>query len=224
VVHAVCQQVLPGPEAAARAAAAASSQKRSKAEAAITKAVADALKLLGWLKSIVPFLTGVYALLMCHANPISHAHLLDANSDSLLRLVRYLTSYAGQLLTQQRSQCAGKVLQEVVGLILKLYVLHQPLLSRSATECLAAVCSRSSSLSSAVLVDLLKAVIVMESAWNTKDPAILVSLIELVQAGYMRCVLRAIIVMSKFSIKQYHTGRLATVEIQGSVELQSLLM
>lgn len=54
----MCQQVLPGPELAARAAAAASSKKRSVAEAAITKAVADALKLLGWFKSVMPLLTG----------------------------------------------------------------------------------------------------------------------------------------------------------------------
>ena len=55
---AVCAEVLPGPEAAARAAAAASNKKRPVAEAAITKAVQDALHLLGALKMVLPLLSG----------------------------------------------------------------------------------------------------------------------------------------------------------------------
>ena len=54
----VCQQVLPGPEVAARAAAAAPSKKRAEAEAAISKAVTDALRLLGWLKLALPLMPG----------------------------------------------------------------------------------------------------------------------------------------------------------------------
>jgi hypothetical protein len=57
--HAVAQHVLPGPEAAARAAAAAPAKKRAAAEAAITKAVADALHLLGLLRTALPLMTGL---------------------------------------------------------------------------------------------------------------------------------------------------------------------
>ncbi|BDA46153.1 RRP12-like protein [Coccomyxa sp. Obi] len=133
----VCQQVLPGPEVAARAAAAASSKKRAEAEAAITKAVTDALRLLGWLKLALPLMPGAKA-------------------------------------------------QEAVGLMLKLYVLRQPMLSRSATECLTALCMGSSTLSAAALVELLRNVVHMESAWDAKDPASLIPLIGLVEAGYVR--------------------------------------
>lgn len=82
--------------------------------------------------------------------------------------------------------CAGKAVQDIAGLVLKLYILRQPLLSRSATECLTAVCNSASSLSPAALMDLLKAVVTMEGAWDMKDPAILVSLMGLVEAGYLR--------------------------------------
>ena len=56
---AVCQQVLPGPEAAARAAAAASHKKRPEAEKVLAQAVANALHLLGTLSLILPLLSGV---------------------------------------------------------------------------------------------------------------------------------------------------------------------
>lgn len=55
---AVCEVVLPGPEAAARAAAAAPNKKRSEAEAAIARAVANALHILGSLKQIVSLVSG----------------------------------------------------------------------------------------------------------------------------------------------------------------------
>lgn len=50
--------MLPGPEAAARAAAAAAAKRRSDAEAAISRAVADALHLLGALQQLLPLLAG----------------------------------------------------------------------------------------------------------------------------------------------------------------------
>lgn len=50
--------VLPGPEAAARAAAAAPAKKRNEAEAAIADAVSKALHMLGSLKQIVPLIAG----------------------------------------------------------------------------------------------------------------------------------------------------------------------
>ncbi len=55
---AVSQQILPGPEAAARLAAQASGKQRKEAEAQIEKATADALHLLGWLKMALPILPG----------------------------------------------------------------------------------------------------------------------------------------------------------------------
>ena len=51
--------VLPGPEAAARAAANASNKKRTEAEAAIADAVSKALHILGSLKQIVSLIAGV---------------------------------------------------------------------------------------------------------------------------------------------------------------------
>lgn len=54
--HAVCQAILPGPEAAARAAAAASNKQRSQAEEAIKAAVAAALQTLGLLKQCITLL------------------------------------------------------------------------------------------------------------------------------------------------------------------------
>ncbi len=56
--HAVSQQILPGPEAAARMAAQAPGKQRKEAEARIAKATADALHLLGWLRTALPLLPG----------------------------------------------------------------------------------------------------------------------------------------------------------------------
>lgn len=50
--------VLPGPEAAARAAAAAPAKKRNEAEAAIADAVSKALHILGSLKQIISLIAG----------------------------------------------------------------------------------------------------------------------------------------------------------------------
>lgn len=63
-VSAVCEVVLPGPEAAARAAAAAPNRKRTEAEAAIADAVSRALHILGSLKQIVPLLAGLHSASM----------------------------------------------------------------------------------------------------------------------------------------------------------------
>ena len=54
---AVCQQVLPGPEAAARAAAAATHKARPAAEKTLAQAVANALHLLGTLTLVLPLLS-----------------------------------------------------------------------------------------------------------------------------------------------------------------------
>ena len=58
VVPAVAQGVLPGPEAAAKAAAGAPNKKRQQAEAAITQAVADALHLISLIRQVVVLLSG----------------------------------------------------------------------------------------------------------------------------------------------------------------------
>ena len=60
---AVCQIVLPGPEAAARAAAAAPAKKRNEAEATIADAVSKALHILGSLKQIVSLIAGCHTAL-----------------------------------------------------------------------------------------------------------------------------------------------------------------
>lgn len=69
----LCQRVLPGPEAAARAAAAASNKQRSAAEEAITKAVSDALHLLALLKQLLPLTTSE-----CRAGCWHEAHKLHS--------------------------------------------------------------------------------------------------------------------------------------------------
>ncbi|KAK9815144.1 hypothetical protein WJX73_008694 [Symbiochloris irregularis] len=57
-VQRMCERVLPGPEAAARAASQASGKDRGAAESAISAAVTDALHLLGTLTTLLPLLTG----------------------------------------------------------------------------------------------------------------------------------------------------------------------
>lgn len=59
VARAVCQQVLPGPAAAAQAASAASHKNRKAAKDLITKAVTDALHLIGMLKEVLQHLGGM---------------------------------------------------------------------------------------------------------------------------------------------------------------------
>jgi hypothetical protein len=58
--------VLPGPEAAARAAAAAPAKRRADAEAALARAVADALHLLGGLQQLLPLMAGTQRQPLCH--------------------------------------------------------------------------------------------------------------------------------------------------------------
>lgn len=50
--------MLPGPEAAARAAAAAPAKKRNEAEATIADAVSKTLHILGSLKQIISLIAG----------------------------------------------------------------------------------------------------------------------------------------------------------------------
>ena len=185
---AACQQVLPGPEVAARAAAAASSKKRTEAEAAISKAVTDALRLLGLLKPALPLMPGECHRIsdtrtneICEGQEANEGQHGAKRKRAFLVILRALIVQSGCV-----ALCAGARVQEVVGLMLNLYVLRQPMLSRSATECLAALCARSSSISAAALVDVLRSVVHMDTAWDAKDPASLISLINLVESGYIR--------------------------------------
>ncbi|KAK9818389.1 hypothetical protein WJX72_011834 [[Myrmecia] bisecta] len=133
----VCQVVLPGPEAAARAAAAASNKRRHEAEGAIAKAVADALHLLGALKQTIQLLT-------------------------------------------------GSAISSICSLVLKLYILRQPLLSCHATDVLLTLAASSSShVGAPALADVLSAVLEQESAWDRKDAEVMMSLTRLLEAGFI---------------------------------------
>lgn len=61
----LCRQILAGPEAAARAAAEASKKRRDEVESAITRAVSDALHLLGALKQVLPLLSETAVISAC---------------------------------------------------------------------------------------------------------------------------------------------------------------
>lgn len=54
----MCQVVLPGPEASARAAAAASNKQRAAAEAAMVACVTDTLHLIAALRGALPLMAG----------------------------------------------------------------------------------------------------------------------------------------------------------------------
>ncbi|KAL0054199.1 hypothetical protein WJX82_005285 [Trebouxia sp. C0006] len=134
----VCEIILPGPEAAARAAAAASNKKRNEAEAAIADAVSRALHMLGSLKQIVSLL-------------------------------------------------AGNVVGPLSKMLLKLYVLRQPMLSRSTTDCLEMLCSsKNLHLGSAALGELLQQVLQQEAAWDRKDTDLMLALTSLIESGFTR--------------------------------------
>ncbi|DBA66455.1 TPA: hypothetical protein ACH3X2_002431 [Trebouxia sp. C0005] len=134
----VCEIILPGPEAAARAAAAASNKKRNEAEAAIADAVSRALHMLGSLKQIVALL-------------------------------------------------AGNVVGPLSKMLLKLYVLRQPMLSRSTTDCLEMLCSaKNSHLGSAALGEVLQQVLQQEAAWDRKDTDLMLALTSFIETGFTR--------------------------------------
>ncbi|KIY94702.1 hypothetical protein MNEG_13261 [Monoraphidium neglectum] len=108
----LCRQVLPGPAAAARAAAAATNKQRSAAEEAITRAVADALHLLGALKQLLPLMAGstlpgvmdqvlkLYSL----RQPLVTRHATDA-------LTALAAAPGGHLAPAQLDQLLGLVLE-----------------------------------------------------------------------------------------------------------------
>ena len=72
-------------------------------------------------------------------------------------------------------------------MLLKLYVLRQPMLSRSTTDCLEMLCSaRNSHLGAPALGDLLQQVLQHEAAWLQKDTDLMLSLTKLVETGFIR--------------------------------------
>ena len=88
-----------------------------------------------------------------------------------------------------RCTVAGSVVGPLSAMLLKLYVLRQPMLSRSSTDCLEMLCSaRNSHLGAAALGDLLQQVLQQESAWLQKDADLMLALTKLVETGFIRLV------------------------------------
>ena len=84
---------------------------------------------------------------------------------------------------------AGNVVGPLSAMLLKLYVLRQPMLSRSSTDCLEMLCSaRNSHLGPAALGDLLQQVLQQESAWVQKDTDLMLALTKFVETGFIRLV------------------------------------
>lgn len=82
---------------------------------------------------------------------------------------------------------AGSVVGPLSAMLLKLYVLRQPMLSRSATDCLEMLCSaRNSHLGAVALGDLLQQVLQHEAAWLQKDADLMLALTKLVETGFIR--------------------------------------
>jgi ribosomal RNA-processing protein 12 len=72
-------------------------------------------------------------------------------------------------------------------MLLKLYVLRQPMLSRSTTDCLEMLCSsKNSHLGSAALGELLQQVLQQEAAWDRKDTDLMLALTSLIESGFTR--------------------------------------
>ncbi|GAB4822579.1 hypothetical protein N2152v2_009625 [Parachlorella kessleri] len=164
----VCQRVLPGPEAAARAAAAAPSKKRAQAEAAITKAVSDTLHLLEALKQTLFLLSGKAALLQHTGAPLEAVDCL-------------MWTVAPGL---ERS-CPSAA--SICELLLKLFPLRQPLLSRHASDALSALAASSAShLSPRALSELVAAVVQQEAAFDRKDLDLTLALTRFLETALTR--------------------------------------
>lgn len=87
------------------------------------------------------------------------------------------------------STVAGSVVGPLSAMLLKLYVLRQPMLSRSSTDCLDMLCSaRNSHLGPAALGDLLRQVLQQEAAWLQKDTDLMLALTKLLENGFIRSV------------------------------------
>ena len=82
---------------------------------------------------------------------------------------------------------AGNVVGPLSTMLLKLYALRQPMLSRSTTDCLEMLCSaKNSHLGSAALGELLQQVLQQEAAWDRKDTDLMLALTSLIESGFTR--------------------------------------
>ena len=72
-------------------------------------------------------------------------------------------------------------------MLLKLYFLRQPMLSRSTTDCLEMLCSaKNSHMGAHGLAGLLQQVLQSEAAWDRKDADLVLALTKLVETGFIR--------------------------------------
>jgi ribosomal RNA-processing protein 12 len=82
---------------------------------------------------------------------------------------------------------AGPAAAPTCDLLLKLYPLRQPLLSRHATDALTALCAAPGNhLSAKGLAELLAAVVASEQLWERRDADTTVSAIRLLEDGFCR--------------------------------------
>lgn len=83
--------------------------------------------------------------------------------------------------------CAGDIVPRLSSMLLKLYFLRQPMLSRSTTDCLEMLCSaKNSHMGAGGLADLLQQVLHSEAAWDRKDADLVLGLTKLVETGFIR--------------------------------------
>ena len=189
-------------------AAQAPGKQRKEAEAWIAKATADALHLLGWLRTALPLLPGSLPcsscgtrqrringqgtlLVSCHSSGLAapcagllHPQFFLLAHGAIIRAGLHALQLSIKLNMWHHD--AGGTAQEIAGLAVKLYSHRHPLLSRCATDTLAGLCSASSSLPAPALVELLRVITQSDSAWEVKDQSALVSLIDLIESACMR--------------------------------------
>lgn len=105
-----------------------------------------------------------------------------------LPLVLSLTLSAGPLLPPHHQPIAGAAAAPACDLLLKLYPLRQPLLSRHATDALTALCSAPGShLSPKALSELLGAALGAEALWDARrDPDTTLAATRLLEDGLCR--------------------------------------
>jgi len=82
---------------------------------------------------------------------------------------------------------SGSSAQSVCELLIRLYPLRQPLLTRHATDTLAALCASSAShMSPRALSDLLSAVLLSEDSWDRRDASSSLAMTRLLEEGVLK--------------------------------------
>jgi ribosomal RNA-processing protein 12 len=85
------------------------------------------------------------------------------------------------------SLLSGAAAQGICELLLRLYPLRQPLLTRHTTDTLAALCTSSAShMSPRALSDLLSAVLLSEDSWDKKDASSSLAMTRLLEEGVLK--------------------------------------